>query len=482
MAFTGLTVNTPAEDEAHIYAEDDAAIYQSIFGVDGVLDIGNKLSATIQSNNTIRISDGIVVCGGHIGRNRYADYTDVNITNGTPGRKRIDLIVAEFSTSGFGGTDAYVIKNIKGTETSGTPLPPVITQENIYAGGKTRQIPLYKITLNGAIVESVEKLFNIISSIANIMNGISNIVLRETIHATLMANWFVVPDKENYSLVAVYSRRDDAVNYVQGIQRRSTGGYTVLVNGGTNGAEMDFLAVWIKNGGSNTDGESGETGSDQPVAFSGNLYLATKTVNLSYANSTCLRGYALFNNKVVSATATVEDQKSTPVTQTENVYVDVGFGQTETRVEVYAKGANYVPGHILSVHVLAVLEGTGGNQPGTGGDCNCPEVTLPTPDKTLTESGGYADAAATGEAIKSLTEQLKNLPGNGINSVARNLLITILRAGVYTTDQSGNIEALEQTLSVGGEQPSGIVQNGSVLAVTGGVTASKSEDTLTIGG
>lgn len=489
MAFTGLTVNTPAEDEAHIYAEDDAAIYQSIFGVDGVLDIGNKLSATIQSNNTIRISDGIVVCGGHIGRNRYADYTDVNISNGTPGRKRIDLIVAEFSTSGFGGTDTYVIKNIKGTETSGTPLPPVITQENIYAGGKTRQIPLYKITLNGAIVESVEKLFNIISSIANIMNGISNIVLRETIHATLMANWFVVPDKENYSLVAVYSRRDDAVNYVQGIQRRSTGGYTVLVNGGTNGAEMDFLAVWVKNGGlgSGSSGGSGEgggsgSGTDGPVTVKGNFHLATKTVNLSYASSTMLRGYALFDGEVISATATIEDQKSTPVLQTDNVYTDVGYGQTGNRVEVYAKGENYISGHLLQVHVLAVIKGEVENPPETGGDCNCPEVTIPTPDKTLTESGGYADAAAVGEAIKSLTEQLKNLPGNGINSVAKNLLITILRAGVYTTDQSGNIEALEQALSAGGEQPSGIVQNGSVLAVTSGVTASKSEDTLIIGG
>lgn len=315
----------------------------------------------------------------------------------------------------------------------------------------------------------------------DLSDSFSGIVVKETVHGILMSNWFIIPDKENYSLAAVYSRRDDAANYVQGIQRRSTGGYTVLVNGGTNGAEMDFLAVWVKNGGNNSDNESG-VGSDEPVAFSGNLYMATKTINLSYANSTCLRGYALFNNRVISATATVEDQKSTPVTQTENVYVDVGFGQTETRVEVYAKGANYVPGHILSVHVLAVLEGTGGNQPGTGGDCNCPEVTLPTPDKTLTESGGYADAAVTGEAIKSLTEQLKNLPGNGINSVAKNLLITILRAGVYTTDQSGNIEALEQALSAGGEQPSGIVQNGSVLAVTSGVTATQSENKLIIGG
>ena len=246
----------------------------------------------------------------------------------------------------------------------------------------------------------------------DLSDSFSDIVVKETVHGVLMSNWFIVPDKENYSLAAVYSRRDDAANYVQGIQRRSTGGYTVLVNGGTNGTEMDFLAVWVKNGGFSSDGSgsTGEggsgTGTDGPVAVNGNFHLVTQTIVLSYASSALLRGYAIFDSKVISATATIEDQKSTPVLQTDNVYTDVGYAGTENRVEVYAKGANYVPGHMLSVHVLAVLEGTGGNQPGTGGDCNCPEVTLPTPDKTLTESGGYADAAATGEAIGKINDEI----------------------------------------------------------------------------
>lgn len=240
----------------------------------------------------------------------------------------------------------------------------------------------------------------------DLSDNFSDIVVKETVHGVLLSNWFVIPDKENYSLAAVYSLRDDAANYVQGIQRRSTGGYTVLVNGGTNGAEMDFLAVWIKNGGFSSGGTGEGGGTDIPVTVSGNYHLETKTVLLSYASPTLLRGYALFNSKIISAAATIEDRQNTPVLQTENVYTDVGYAGTETRVEIYAKGANYVSGHILAVHVLAVLEGTGGNQPGTGGDCNCPEITLPTPDKTLTESGGYADAAATGEAIGKINDEI----------------------------------------------------------------------------
>lgn len=49
----------------------------------------------------------------------------------------------------------------------------------------------------------------------------------------------------------------------------------------------------------------------------------------------------------------------------------------------------------------------------------------------------------------------------GISTYAASLLIAILRAGVYTSDQSANIEALERTLS--GEYT--IVQDGTTLEI-----------------
>ena len=43
--------------------------------------------------------------------------------------------------------------------------------------------------------------------------------------------------------------------------------------------------------------------------------------------------------------------------------------------------------------------------------------------------------------------------GGGISTTAKNLLITILRSGVYTGDQSSNITALETALGVGTTEP-----------------------------
>lgn len=101
-----------------------------------------------------------------------------------------------------------------------------------------------------------------------------------------------------------------------------------------------------------------------------------------------------------------------------------------------------------------------------------------------------------GEHIRKVTSQLSeeisNLPtgGSGLNNTAKNLLITILRNGVYSTDQSANITALETALSSGAdipdtpvepEQPEiGIVQTGSILAITSGVTATQTGSLLAI--
>lgn len=163
MAFKGLTINTAAEEAGHIYAEDDAAIYQSILGSDGVLNIGNCLKATVISNNKVRISDGVLCVGGHIGRTRYADYQDMTIENGATGYNRNDIIYARFLTSGSVDTYTLVVK--KGTATTGTATDPATTAGNLYQGATERDYPLYRVKLSGLSISAVEKLFTVIPTI-----------------------------------------------------------------------------------------------------------------------------------------------------------------------------------------------------------------------------------------------------------------------------------------------------------------------------
>ncbi len=155
-----ITVNTAPEAEPNICAEDDAAIYQSIFGEDGVSSIGQACKATVLSNNKVRIADGVICVGGHFARIPYGDYIDCEIENGQSGKNRNDIIVARFETTGTGGIDTYTCEVKKGT--AGTvAADPEITQDDLYKAGKVRELPLYRVKIEGLSITAVEQLFEL---------------------------------------------------------------------------------------------------------------------------------------------------------------------------------------------------------------------------------------------------------------------------------------------------------------------------------
>ncbi len=159
MALYPITVNTPVEALPHIYAEDDAAIYESISGGDGVYDIGEMLKATVLSNNNVRIGNGVLSVGGHIARIKYGDYEEMTIDNGESGKNRNDLIVARFSTTGFGGVDEFSLEVKKGVAVTGAAKDPEVETGNLYEGETIREFPLHRVRLEGISIVAVDQLF-----------------------------------------------------------------------------------------------------------------------------------------------------------------------------------------------------------------------------------------------------------------------------------------------------------------------------------
>lgn len=155
-----ITVNTPPGEEAHIRAEDDASVYQSIFGEDGVSTVGQACKATVLSNNKVRIADGIICVGGHFARIPYGDYIDCEIDSGQSEKKRNDIIVARFESTGTGGIDTYTCEVKKGKAGS-TATDPEIVQEDLYKAGKVRELPLYRVKIEGLSITAVEQLFTL---------------------------------------------------------------------------------------------------------------------------------------------------------------------------------------------------------------------------------------------------------------------------------------------------------------------------------
>lgn len=168
MGFKPLTINTSPESEAHILAEDDAALYAGMLAQDSVLNLGSKLKATVVSNNKVRISDGIVLVGGHAGRIIKGDYEDMTINNGVSGQKRNDIIAARFIAGASGGADSYKLVVIQGR--SGiTAKDPAYTKGDLYNGDKQRDYPLWRVKIENLSIVKVEQMFTVGKSTEEVM-------------------------------------------------------------------------------------------------------------------------------------------------------------------------------------------------------------------------------------------------------------------------------------------------------------------------
>lgn len=172
MGLYPITINTAPEAQPHIFAQDDAAIYQAICGDDCVFNIGNKFKTTTLSNNKIRLSDGVLQVGGHIARIKSGDYEDLTIANGVSGKKRVDIIVCRFQTTGKIDNMQLIVKQ----GTAGTTyVDPALVQNDLYSNGTTREMPLYRVKIDGLNVVAVEQMFTLRETMFNMIEHLKEL-------------------------------------------------------------------------------------------------------------------------------------------------------------------------------------------------------------------------------------------------------------------------------------------------------------------
>ena len=152
---TGVSENP---EESDILPADDAAIYESICGTDGVFKIGENLRAEIISNNQIKIHDGVLIIGGRFARIQQGTTISINIKNGVSGQKRNTIILAKINISEH--NDTLNIETKDGVP-GRTATDPKIIDGNLYNGAKIKEMPLYRVKIDGINIVGIERMFKI---------------------------------------------------------------------------------------------------------------------------------------------------------------------------------------------------------------------------------------------------------------------------------------------------------------------------------
>lgn len=180
-------------DGPHVDASDVGGFQAGIVGEeDYMLPAGERMKATVISNNKIRIAEGEAVMQGRHWRVKPNTYEDVTIENGAQGMNRKDAIVARYTKESSSGIEKVELAVLKGTPTSGTAIAPAQEKGNILEGTMKHEMLLYIVSLKGLNIESVTAEFNVLMSMSKINKSLSDlsyeIIKTSTGHVKKYAN------------------------------------------------------------------------------------------------------------------------------------------------------------------------------------------------------------------------------------------------------------------------------------------------------
>ncbi len=156
----------------HVSSSDQGSLYEALIrGGQFVLDAGAKFSASIVSNNQVRVNDGELMMQGRHVKLTPGAYVDLTVDNGTQGYSRTDLIVARYTKAADTGIEECSLVVIKGTPAGSKPSDPEYTTGIINAEGALQHdFPLYRVSISGLVLEGLTGLFEPEESLFDYVN------------------------------------------------------------------------------------------------------------------------------------------------------------------------------------------------------------------------------------------------------------------------------------------------------------------------
>ena len=168
-----MEIITGYTGKPHVTAEQDQDVNEGIFDTGSfVLKTGSQLAAELVSNNEIKVRDGVLVIQGCTAVIKKNTYDPVTIANGSQGMKRIDLIVARYNKNEETKIEEVTLKVIQGTPNASTAAVPTYKTGDIQSGDLVADMPLYKVTLDGLNVTSVDKMFTVIPTLPELSSNL----------------------------------------------------------------------------------------------------------------------------------------------------------------------------------------------------------------------------------------------------------------------------------------------------------------------
>lgn len=144
----------------HVTSQQFRQFIEGTVGQDSyILRSGEKLEPQLASNNSLKIRSGMMCHHGNISSVKIGTYDEVELTNGTQGMKRIDLVVNRYTRNEEDNTEKNEWVVIMGTPAESNPAVPEYIKGNLQNGDLVDDCPVFEVHFDGInIVEVTKKL------------------------------------------------------------------------------------------------------------------------------------------------------------------------------------------------------------------------------------------------------------------------------------------------------------------------------------
>ena len=224
-----MKIITGYRDEPHVTSQQERDMNIGLLGSGvHIMNVGDKMEATIVSANEITIADGLLIAEGCTATIERGTTESMAIENGAQGMQRIDLIVARYTKNANTAIEDMQLAVITGTPAASSPAVPAYTSGSIANGDVLVEFPLYRVNINGINVESVTRIPSLLSlpeSMEEIQTTLTDAVTR-----------IAAEETKNAGIVRTYTFSVAAGAY--DFKRFSSGTIMLIVNSAHPSADM----------------------------------------------------------------------------------------------------------------------------------------------------------------------------------------------------------------------------------------------------
>lgn len=137
-----------------------------------IITSGENLEPELAANNLLKIRSGMMSHHGNVSSVKIGTYDEVELTNGSQGMKRIDLVVNRYTRNAETNIEKNEWVVIMGTPVASNPVAPTYTVGNLQKGDLVDDCPVFELHYDGINVTEVKKMLSVLPNVAELNSNI----------------------------------------------------------------------------------------------------------------------------------------------------------------------------------------------------------------------------------------------------------------------------------------------------------------------